>query len=66
VPEWAAFTYFTAVEEMDVEETDEMNGISGVLRFVQDAVAPQLLGNQVDLVEGGSQPAVAQGRLVPR
>jgi hypothetical protein len=47
---------------VDAEEADEVNGIGGVLRLMQDAVAPQLLGGQADLVEGGSQPAVAQGR----
>jgi hypothetical protein len=53
---------------VDSDETDEVNGIGGVWGLVQDAVAAELLGDQADLVEGGSQPAVAQGRLgrVPR
>jgi hypothetical protein len=42
---------------MDAKAVDEVNGIGGVLRLMQDAVAPQLLGDQADLVEGGSQPA---------
>jgi len=50
---------------MDAKEADEVNWIGGVLRLMQDAVAPQLLGDQADLVEGGSQPAIAQGRPGP-
>jgi hypothetical protein len=29
---------------MDAEEADQVNGIGGVLRLMQDAVAPQLRG----------------------
>ena len=47
---------------MDAKEADEVNGIGGVLRLMEDEVARRRLGKKADLVEGGSQPALAQGR----
>jgi hypothetical protein len=34
------------------------DGIGGVVGLMQNAVAPQLLGDQADLVEGGTLPAL--------
>jgi hypothetical protein len=46
---------------VDAEETDEVNGIGGVVGLMQDAVAPQLLGDQADLVEAGTHRGAAAG-----
>jgi hypothetical protein len=56
---WAAFDVFDRGVRVDAEQADEVDAVGGMHGFMQDAVGPQLSGQDVDLVNGCSQPAVA-------